>query len=400
MESLLKSFPHGFIENETIYRNAWAKHPARKIGVVKDIDFSIDYFESNFEKFKSQVDLLAERISQTENKGSFLNKAKHLKESLPELKGLGDFQALDHKIFHLIELINKTITVHRNKNAQDKAQLIQQIKEATDILHWPEATTQILSIQKKWFHTGPAEASNEAHLNEEFKNILNSFFNQKKAFYDDKNNLIAFYERKYETLIQEAKKLESLSEDQKSPKLESLKIAWKENGVIKKIKYDQLKKEFDHANKPIKVDPSLDQVLTLIHNFKLKKEVTENALIKYRAQLASFNKKNYSSPKFKLLLTEGYEWLDLSEEILFIEGLCLKRHIKFHEKPIKEQLVIKVQIIHKLLKRDQAELKTLEDNSVIFNSKNSAFSEMVAKKIKFQKKKIGVKKKLLLNYKV
>ena len=396
----MKSFPNGFIENETIYRNAWGEHPARIIGIVKNVDFSIAYFESNFEKFKSQVDMLIERIDQTENRGSFLNKAKHLKATLPELKGLGDFQALDHKIFHLIELINKTITVHRNKNAQDKAQLIQQIKEATDILHWPEATTQILSIQKKWFHTGPAEASNEAHLNEEFKNILNSFFNQKKAFYDDKNNLIAFYERKYETLIQEAKKLESLSEDQKSPKLESLKIAWKENGVIKKIKYDQLKKEFDHANKPIKVDPSLDQVLTLIHNFKLKKEVTENALIKYRAQLASFNKKNYSSPKFKLLLTEGYEWLDLSEEILFIEGLCLKRHIKFHEKPIKEQLVIKVQIIHKLLKRDQAELKTLEDNSVIFNSKNSAFSEMVAKKIKFQKKKIGVKKKLLLNYKV
>ena len=396
----MKSFPNGFIENETIYRNAWGEHPARIIGIVKNVDFSIAYFKSNFEKFKSQVDMLIERIDQTENRGSFLNKAKHLKATLPELKGLGDFQALDHRISHLIELINKTITVHRNKNAEDKAQLMQQIKEATDILHWPEATAQILSIQKRWFHTGPAEASNEARLNDEFKNILNSFFDQKKAFYDDKNNLIAFYERKYETLIQEAKKLESLSEDQKSPKLESLKIAWKENGVIKKIKYDQLKKEFDHANKPIKVDPSLDQVLTLIHNFKLKKEVTENALIKYRAQLASFNKKNYSSPKFKLLLTEGYEWLDLSEEILFIEGLCLKRHIKFHEKPIKEQLVIKVQIIHKLLKRDQAELKTLEDNSVIFNSKNSAFSEMVAKKIKFQKKKIGVKKKLLLNYKV
>ena len=396
----MKSFPNGFIENETIYRNAWGEHPARIIGIVKNVDFSIAYFKSNFEKFKSQVDVLVERIDQTENRGSFLNKARHLKATLPELKGLGDFEALDHKISDLIELILKTIKGNRTKNAEIKGQLIRQIKAATDLLHWGEATTQILSIQKKWFHTGPAKASKEARLNEEFKNILNSFFNQKKAFYDDKNNLIAFYERKYETLIQEAKKLESLSEDQKSPKLESLKIAWKENGVIKKIKYDQLKKEFDHANKPIKVDPSLDQVLTLIHNFKLKKEVTENALIKYRAQLASFNKKNYSSPKFKLLLTEGYEWLDLSEEILFIEGLCLKRHIKFHEKPIKEQLVIKVQIIHKLLKRDQAELKTLEDNSVIFNSKNSAFSEMVAKKIKFQKKKIGVKKKLLLNYKV
>tara|TARA_B110000858_G_scaffold149150_1_gene169571 strand:+ start:2315 stop:3505 length:1191 start_codon:yes stop_codon:yes gene_type:complete len=394
----VKSFPNGFIENETIYRNAWGEHPARIIGIVKNVDFSIAYFESNFEKFKSQVDMLIERIDQTENRGSFLNKAKHLKATLPELKGLGDFQALDHKISDLIELILKTIKGNRTKNAEIKGQLIRQIKAATDLLHWGEATTQILSIQKKWFHTGPAKASKEARLNEEFKNILNSFFDQKKFFYDDKNNLIAFYERKYEALIQEAKKLESLSEDQRLPKLESLKIAWKENGIIKKIKYDQLKKEFDRANKPIKVDFSLDQVLQLIQKLKTKKEISKSDLIKYRQQLTPFNKNGFNHPKLKLLLTEGNEWLDLSEELLFVEGLCQKKHLKFHEKSMKEQMAIKVQITHKLLKRDQSELKTLEDNSIIFNSKNSAFSEIVAKKIKSQKSKIKVKKKLLLNF--
>ena len=394
----MKSFPNGFIENETIYRNAWGEHPARIIGIVKNVDFSIAYFESNFEKFKSQVDMLIERIDQTENRGSFLNKAKHLKATLPELKGLGDFQAVDHKISDLIELILKTIKGNRTKNAEIKGQLIRQIKAATDLLHWGEATTQILSIQKKWFHTGPAKASKEARLNEEFKNILNSFFDQKKFFYDDKNNLIAFYERKYEALIQEAKKLESLSEDQKLPKLESLKIAWKENGIIKKIKYDQLKKEFDRANKLIKVDFSLDQVLQLIQKLKTKKEISKSDLIKYRQQLTPFNKNGFNHPKLKLLLTEGNEWLDLSEELLFVEGLCQKKHLKFHEKSMKEQMAIKVQITHKLLKRDQSELKTLEDNSIIFNSKNSAFSEIVAKKIKSQKSKIKVKKKLLLNF--
>ena len=394
----MKSFPNGFIENETIYRNAWGEHPARIIGIVKNVDFSIAYFESNFEKFKSQVDMLIERIDQTENRGSFLNKAKHLKATLPELKGLGDFPALDHKISDLIELILKTIKGNRTKNAEIKGQLIRQIKAATDLLHWGEATTQILSIQKKWFHTGPAKASKEARLNEEFKNILNSFFDQKKFFYDDKNNLIAFYERKYEALVQEAKKLESLSEDQKLPKLESLKIAWKENGIIKKIKYDHLKKEFDRANKPIKVDFSLDQVLQLIQKLKTKKEISKSDLIKYRRQLTPFNKNGFNHPKLKLLLTEGNEWLDLSEELLFVEGLCQKKHLKFHEKSMKEQMAIKVQITHKLLKRDQSELKTLEDNSIIFNSKNSAFSEIVAKKIKSQKNKIKVKKKLLLNF--
>ena len=225
MESLVKSFPHGFIENETIYRNAWGEHPARIIGVVKNVDFSLAYFESNFEKFKNQVDLLIERIEQTENRGIFLNKAKHLKATLPELKGPGDFQALDNKISDLIKLILKTIKDNRTKNAEVKGELIQQIKAVKDLLHWGEATAQILSIQEKWFHTGRAEASKEARLNEEFKNILDSFFDQKKAFYDDKNSLITFYERKYEALIREAKKLERLSEDQKLSKLESLKIA-------------------------------------------------------------------------------------------------------------------------------------------------------------------------------
>ena len=165
----MKSFPHGFIENETIYRNAWGEHPARIIGIVKNADFSLAYFESNFEKFKNQVDLLIERIEQTENRGIFLNKAKHLKATLPELKGPGDFQALDHKISDLIKLILKTIKDNRTKNAEVKGELIQQIKAVKDLLHWGEATTQILSIQEKWFHTGRAEASKEARLNEEFK---------------------------------------------------------------------------------------------------------------------------------------------------------------------------------------------------------------------------------------
>ena len=148
------------------------------------------------------------------------------------------------------------------------------------------------------------------------------------------------------------------------------------------------------------MDFNLDQVLQLIQKLKTKKEISKSEMIKYRQQLTSFDKNGFNHPKLKLLLTEGNEWLDLSEELLFIEGLCQKKHLKFHEKSMKNQLEIKVQITHKLLKRNQSELKTLEDNSIIFNSKSSAFDEIVAKKIKFQKKKIKIKKKLLLNFDV
>jgi len=131
------------------------------------------------------------------------------------------------------------------------------------------------------------------------------------------------------------------------------------------------------VNKPIKVNFSLDQVLQLIQKLKTKKEISKSELIKYRKELTPFNKNCFNHPKLKLLLAEGNEWLDLSKELLFVEWLCQKKHLKFHEKSMKEQLEIKVQITHKLRKRDQSELKNLEDNCTIFNSKSSAFSEIV-----------------------
>ena len=118
----------------------------------------------------------------------------------------------------------------------------------------------------------------------------------------------------------------------------------------------------------------------MIQKLKTKKEISKSELTKYRLQLTSFNKNGLNHTKLKLLLTEGNEWLDLSEELLFIEGLCQKKHLKFHEKSMKNQLEIKVQITHKLLKRNQSELKNLEDNSIIFNNKNSAIFDIVAEK--------------------
>ncbi len=65
---------------------------------------------------------------------------------------------------------------------QIKAQLIRQIIEATDIVNWPEATAKILSIKKIWINTGPAEKPSEAHLNEEFKSVLEEAISNNEIF--------------------------------------------------------------------------------------------------------------------------------------------------------------------------------------------------------------------------
>ena len=89
----MKSFPNGFIENETIYRNAWGEHPARIIGIVKNVDFSIAYFKH----FKHYIKVL--------KKNNYL----YLHHSLTTKKS-------NEKIFHPF-----IFHIHRNSDELSKS---------------------------------------------------------------------------------------------------------------------------------------------------------------------------------------------------------------------------------------------------------------------------------------
>ena len=84
--------PYGYIKNTKVYLRGFLGQEDREIGEVKENEAStLKYFEARFEQLKAKVEKLKNDIQENQNKGSFLMKLIHLRESLFESDALGDF---------------------------------------------------------------------------------------------------------------------------------------------------------------------------------------------------------------------------------------------------------------------------------------------------------------------
>src|SRR5690606_41390549 len=84
--------PYGYIKDNLIYLKGFLDQEDRVIGEVKTDEAStIKYFEQRFQTVEEKVAQLKKDIETNQNKGSFLMKLKHLRDSLMRYDALGDF---------------------------------------------------------------------------------------------------------------------------------------------------------------------------------------------------------------------------------------------------------------------------------------------------------------------
>ncbi|WP_332911376.1 hypothetical protein [Algoriphagus boritolerans] len=84
--------PFGYIKDGKVYLKGFLGRSDREIGEVKENEAStLSYFEARFEQIKDKVTKLKSDIEENQNKGSFLMKLIHLRDSLFETDALGDF---------------------------------------------------------------------------------------------------------------------------------------------------------------------------------------------------------------------------------------------------------------------------------------------------------------------
>jgi len=393
----------GYIENGIIFSVAWKDHPVRNIGTVKDINpsDSIRYFEEKFEKHRYHIIELVNTIESSDNKGSFLMKCKHLKESLPSFKGLGDFVVLDNKLDEGLQLIEESISANRKKNSQFKRDLLGQLKEASELVNWQEATQKLNTLKTKWIKIGSEDLIENDCMNSEFWAIYQSFHEKKKSFFDDKKKLSLHYENKYEQFIKDVRSLQGTNEVQKSSKLITLKTDWQTNGAIANKRYQKLKKEFDHALKELlipKKTTDAHEIKQLIDQYKGLVTHNESSVIELQAKLTEIKKRKITSVNTKHLINKAYDLLNFGQEYFFILSLCNTKYKQFEKKPIEEQYSLKRTIIKELIKRDHLDLGILENNQGNINSENAAFKNLIEKKIAQQRKKIVIKQRLLVSF--
>ena len=392
-----KEIPYGFIEDGKIFLKSWNQQTDRMIGEVKneDEETSVKYFTDKYEELVHKVSELETRIREADNKGSFLMKLKHLRESLLSFDGLGDFEALEKRIDQQILYIQDIIQGNRVRNSEIKKALVEEAKSIREIVNWREATDKITDVKNRWIKTGNAVDEENDQLESDFWEIVNTFFERKKAFIEDKKKLAVHFEDKYRELIKEAKNLRESAEESRDTIVSKLKEKWKENGAVPPHIYKPLVKEFNQALRPPRKTAGFD-IDTLLEN--LGKVKTEDIPFSSEENKEAHNQLKTFRPVSKTekeKKSKAFELLFFIQEKKFLHSLCLKKKHGFDKLSVADQKNFKKQILLDLIERDRTELKTIELNYEKFKGQNEEVNRMMLKKVDHQKQKISIKEQIL-----
>lgn len=113
----------------------------------------------------------------------------------------------------------------------DKVNTLVQGMEAEAQKDWKALTDQIIELQTAWKSIGFATKKDNERIWKEFRNACNTFFDAKKAHFDEIRDRFKVARDKKQALIQEALKLKDSTEwRQTADKLKSLQQQWKEVG--------------------------------------------------------------------------------------------------------------------------------------------------------------------------
>jgi hypothetical protein len=406
--------PYGYIKENKVFLKGFLGQMDRQIGEVKENEAStLSYFEARFEQLTEKVEKLKSDIQENENKGSFLMKLIHLRESLNQADALGDFVPLIEELNTREAFLNEIIQGNREKNLAIKRGLIleaEEIKEETD---WKETTEAFKELKLRWIKTGPVAKELQEQVEEEFEISVQHFFENRRQFFEglalqaDENIKV------YEFLVEQAQEAHDLIDVKMGFEIsKKIQRQWKEAGKVPAEKRQPLWDEFSKLNNRIfsKYKRTLNPGPTMHPRELMKKveELTEEIKVlagkPYSFELISrakaiqeeWRKLPQRKPKEANLIVRSFQFFsDIVFEKAFLEKLVQGKYEDWDQKNAAEQAQIKIALVKDLLHRDQAELEAAQSNSDNFRVQSADFDIMMKKKLFSVKRKVDVKNYIL-----
>ncbi len=404
----------GYIKDGKVFLKGFLGGEDREIGEVKGDEAStLRYFEARFALLQEKVAQLKDAIQENQNKGSFLMKLIHLKESLYESDAVGDFASLIAELEEQEAFLTEIIQGNRSKNLEIKQGLIQEaiaLQESTD---WKETTEKFKELKLRWIKTGPVEKDVHEELEEQFNQAVNYFFGQRQEFYDQLTLQAEVNIKVYESLLQQAREAHDLPDAKMAFDISKrIQKEWKAAGKVPAERRQPIWDEFSRLNNRIfsrykrtlnpgpemhprevlrKIEVMVEELKKLAHQ-PTSQEITVRA----KAIQEDWKKLPMRKPKEATLPARSYQFfMDIIFEKAFLEKLGRSKYADFDAKPIEEQQQIKAAILKDLLHRDQSELETMQNNSDNFRVETPDFEMMMKKKLSSLKRKIDVKNYVL-----
>ena len=241
----------GYVEAGGVWLRPVFAQPARQIGLVKESDeASLRYFAQRFALLHTKVDTLLAKMAASENKGSFLMKALHLREQLRSYDALGDFVELHRRLTAAEEAIAVTVAHNREKNLATKLGFIKEAETLSESVEWISAGEKVKDLRQGWLKTGPVDKAQADELEARFQDAIQVFFDRRKAFQSDKKAMSSRVQTRYRDLIAQAEDLKNSDQfESTSRQLKLLQQAWRDvNGTLPKKLASELWTRFRAAN--------------------------------------------------------------------------------------------------------------------------------------------------------
>jgi hypothetical protein len=406
--------PYGYIKDAKVYLKGFLGQKDREIGEVKEDEAStIKYFEARFEQLKEKVQKLKSDIEENQNKGSFLMKLIHLRESLYQSDALGDFVPLIEELNSQESLLNEIINSNRTKNLEVKKALIQEAESMKDDTDWKATTEFFKELKLRWMKTGPVEKEFQDELETKFNETVQIFFENRRHFFEGmalqgEENL-----KIYESLVEQARDAHDLADSKMAFDIsKKIQKQWKEAGKVPAEKRQPLWDEFSKLNNKIfsrykrtlnpgpqinprdlirKIEAMTEEIKKLVH-VPTSPELINQA----KAIQEEWRKLPIRKPKEATLAARSFQFFtDIVFEKAFLEKLIQGKHSTYSEKTTEEQNKLKADLLKDLLHRDQSELETMQNNTDNFRVQTEDFEIMMKKKLSGLKRKVDVKNYIL-----
>src|SRR5690606_13578773 len=215
-------------------------------GEVKEDEAStIAYFEARFEQIKEKVAKLKSDIEENQNKGSFLMKLIHLRDSLYESDALGDFIQLINTLNEQEAFLNEIIQVNRSKNLEVKKALIQEAESMKNDTDWKNTAEFFKELKMRWIKTGPVEKEIHEEIEQQFNDAIQTFFENRRHFYEGLALQAEENIKIYEALVLQARDAHDLPDAKMAFEISKrIQKEWKEAGKVPAEKRQPLWDEF------------------------------------------------------------------------------------------------------------------------------------------------------------
>ncbi len=419
MENIQLEHEYGYVRGEEIYLKGFLDYPDRKIGQVKQSpEASLKYFEDRFQLAIRKVEDLAQKIEESQNKGSYLMKLIHMRRYLANFDGLGNYVTLFTRLDENEAQLRAMVAVNRVKNYEIKSALLAEAEACIDDEDVNAATDRIKELKLKWIKTGTVLDDHKDYIEYRFDEVYANFFEHKKNMLKSRTRVIKNNMQGYKNILYHAERLK-FSDDFENvfATFREMQQDWKDCGKIPHAKATQLWEKFRQIN---------DIFFTRYKQFKLyKEELPEASPLEIRqkiskkicAEMESLVDLNSQTAqqveRAKELLMEWKNvtivFRDIEEEmhdrfrlasdkifeLSYLFRVVMRKYPDVATKPQEDQLRIKVSFMRELIRKDEAEIQLADANLARMNKKLLVEYKKAENNLNTQKRKLAVKRIIL-----